>query len=108
MKAYIGLFLALLTLVTIGFSQTKNMKYEVTFFGAPPAGQDVWSLPRAIAVDGKGKVIVFRAFQPPILEFNRAGQLQKTWGDGIFTDAHSIDFDRDGFLWMTDRKHQMV
>ena len=108
MKKWISLSFILFAVVTAVFAQTKNSKYEVTFFGAPPPGQEVWSLPRAIAVDGKGKVIVFRAFQPPILEFNRAGELKKTWGDGIFVDAHSIDFDRDGFLWMTDRKHQMV
>jgi DNA-binding beta-propeller fold protein YncE len=108
MKRNMWVFLVLFALVTAAFAQTKNSKYEVTFFGAPPPGQDVWSLPRAIAVDGKGKVIVFRAFQPPILEFNRAGELKKTWGEGVFVDAHSIDFDRDGFLWMTDRKHQMV
>ena len=108
MKGYIWLFLAIFTLVTAAFAQTKNSKYEVTFFGAPPPGQDVWSLPRAVAADGKGTVIVFRAFQPPVLMFNRAGELQKTWGEGVFVDAHSIDFDREGFLWLTDRKHQMV
>jgi DNA-binding beta-propeller fold protein YncE len=108
MKKYIWLLLAVLILVSAAFAQTRNPRYEVTFFGAPPPGQDVWSLPRAVAVDGKGTVIVFRAFQPPVLVYNRAGQLQKTWGDGIFTDAHSIDFDKDGFLWITDRRNQQA
>ena len=108
MRAYIGLLLAVFAVVSVGMAQTKNTNYEVTFFGAPPPGQDVWSLPRALAVDGNGTVIVFRAFQPPVLVFNRAGELQKTWGEGVFHDAHSIDFDRGGFLWLTDRKHQMV
>ena len=108
MKRYIGLLLAVFILGSVAFAQTKNTKYEVTFFGAPPPGQDAWSLPRAIAVDGQGTVIVFRAFQPPVLMFNRAGELQKTWGDGVFHDAHSIDFDREGFLWLTDRNANMV
>src|SRR5437870_9237937 len=33
---------------------------------------------------------------------------QKTWGDGLFPDAHSIDLDREGNLWLTDRDAHMV
>jgi len=102
------MILAVFALVAAAFAQTTNSKYEVTFFGAPPRGQDVWNLPRSVAVDGKGSILIFRASQPPVLVFNRAGELQKTWGDGLFPDGHSIDFDNEGFLWLTDRKDQMV
>jgi len=102
------MILAVFALVAAAFAQTTNSKYEVTFFGAPPRGQDVWNLPRSVAVDGKGSILIFRASQPPVLVFNRAGELQKTWGDGLFPDGHSIDFDHEGFLWLTDRKDQMV
>ena len=108
MRRYIGLLLAVFTLVPVALAQTKNTNYEVTFFGAPPPGQDVWSLPRALAADGQGTVILYRAFQPPVLVFNRAGELQRTWGDGVFHDAHSIDFDHEGFLWLTDRNANLV
>ncbi len=108
MKEYAFMILVVFALVAAAFSQTTNGKYEVTFFGAPPRGQDVWNLPRSVAVDGKGSILIFRASQPPVLIFNRAGELQKTWGDGLFPDGHSIDFDNEGFLWLTDRKDQMV
>ena len=108
MKEYAFMILVVFALVAAAFSQTTNSKYEVTFFGAPPRGQDVWNLPRSVAVDGKGSILIFRASQPPVLVFNRAGELQKTWGDGLFPDGHSIDFDNEGFLWLTDRKDQMV
>jgi len=108
MKEYAFMILVVFALVAAAFAQTTNGKYEVTFFGAPPRGQDVWNLPRSVAVDGKGSILIFRASQPPVLIFNRAGELQKTWGDGLFPDGHSIDFDNEGFLWLTDRKDQMV
>jgi sugar lactone lactonase YvrE len=107
MKKYVWI-ITCFALATVSVAQTTNRKYEVTFFGAPPAGQDVWNLPRSVAADGKGSILVFRASEPPVLIFNRAGELQKTWGDGLFPDAHSIDFDHEGFLWLTDRNAHMV
>ena len=99
MKEYAFMILVVFALVAAAFAQTTNGKYEVTFFGAPPRGQDVWNLPRSVAVDGKGSILIFRASQPPVLIFNRAGELQKTWGDGLFPDAHSIDFDEDQMVY---------
>ena len=108
MKKYIYMILAGFGLVAGAFAQTTNSKYEVTLFGTPPAGQEVWNLPRSVAADGKGSILVFRGSEPPVLIFNRAGELQKTWGNGLFPDAHSIDFDHEGFLWLTDRNDHMV
>jgi hypothetical protein len=107
MKKY--LVTALFAVGATLLGQTSNNKYEVTFFGGPPAGQDVWGLPRSVAADGKGTVVIFRArLDPPVLIFNRDGQLKQTWGNGLFPDAHSVDFDREGFLWFTDRNGHMV
>src|SRR3989442_11120297 len=108
MKKYVCMIFAMSSLIGGPFAQTTNRKYEVTFFGAPPPGQKVWNLPRSVAADGNGSIFVFRASDPPVLIFNRDGELQKTWGDGLFPDAHSMDFDRDGNLWLTDRDGQMV
>jgi DNA-binding beta-propeller fold protein YncE len=103
-------------MVAAVFAQTTNSKYEVTFFSTPPAGQDVWNRPRSVAADGKGSIFVIRPSGPPsasvaqtpVLIFNRAGQLQKSWGDGLFPDAHSVDFDHEGLLWITDCDTHMV
>jgi DNA-binding beta-propeller fold protein YncE len=108
MKKCLCVILAVFALIVGGFAQTTNRKYEVTFFGAPPKGQRVWNLPRSVAADGKGSIFVFRASDPPVLIFNREGELRKTWGDGLFPDAHSIDLDREGNLWLTDRDAHVV
>src|ERR1041385_6602545 len=109
MKRHAFSLLAVFALAAIAFAQTTNRKYEVTFFGAPPPGQEVWGLPRSIATDSNGTLVVFRArLDPPVLFFNREGELLKTWGTGFFKDPHSVDFDHDGFLWLTDRDGHMV
>ena len=108
MRKYFCVILAVFALAAVALAQTTNSKYEVTFFVAPPPGQDVWNLPRSVATDGKGSIFVFRGSEPPVLVFNRAGQLQKTWGTGLFPDSHSIDVDHEGFLWLTDRNSHMV
>ena len=108
MKKCVYVILAVFSLGASALAQTSNSKYEVTLFGAPPPGQNVWNLPRSIAVDGKGTIYLLRASDPPVLVFNREGKLQKTWGSGLFKEAHSIDLDREGNLWITDRADNMV
>lgn len=39
---------------------------------------------------------------PPILEFNPAGQLLRHWGAGLFASPHGFTIDNDGNLWTTD------
>jgi sugar lactone lactonase YvrE len=116
MKPYFGVILVVLALITGAFAQTLNKKYEVTFFAPPPPGQDIWNRPRSVAADGKGSIFVIRPSGPPsasreqtpVLIYNRAGELQSSWGDGLFPDGHSIDFDSEGFLWITDCDTHMV
>src|SRR5262245_40121764 len=108
MKRHMFLIVVVFLLCANVYAQTSNSKYEVTLFGAPPVGQDVWNLPRSVAADGKGTIYLLRASDPPVLVFNREGKIQKTWGSGLFKEAHSIDLDREGFLWITDREDDMV
>ena len=89
-------------------AQTSNHKYEVTLFGELPPGETVWNLPRSVAADGKGTIYLLRASDPPVLVFNREGKLLKTWGKGLFKEAHSVDIDRDGNLWISDRADNQV
>jgi len=107
-KKYLYSFLLAFAFDATVLGQTSNSNYEVTIFGAPPAGQTVWNLPRSVAVDGKGTIILLRASDPPVLIYNRDGKLQKSWGNGLFKEAHSVDLDREGFLWITDRADNMV
>jgi DNA-binding beta-propeller fold protein YncE len=39
---------------------------------------------------------------PPVLEFNPAGQLLRSFGAGLFAEPHGFTVDRDGNLWATD------
>ena len=109
MKKHRVLVLVVFALASTAFGQvTTDGGYESSQFGAPPQGQDVWHLPRSVAVDGEGRVVVFRASDPPVLYFNRAGELERAWGTGMFPDAHSVDIDHEGFLWFTDRDSHMI
>jgi sugar lactone lactonase YvrE len=39
---------------------------------------------------------------PPILEFNPAGRLLKSFGVGLFAHPHGFTVDKDGNIWTTD------
>src|SRR5262249_28073991 len=108
MKKLFFLSLFVVLIAANGLAQTSNSKYEVTLFGSIPSGQTAWNLPRSVAADGKGTIYLLRASDPPVLVFNREGKLLKTWGSGLFKEAHSIDLDRDGNLWITDRADNQV
>ena len=89
-------------------AQTSNRNFEVVSFGAPPAGSENWGDTVSVAADGKGSILVLRRAEPPVLVFNRDGDLVKSWGRGLFPDIHSIDVDHEGFVWITDTTDHMV
>ena len=94
--------------VATASGQTTNNDYEVAIFGAPPDGEQSWGDTISVAADGNGSILVLRRAEPPVVVFNRAGELQSVWGEGLFPDKHSIDVDAEGFVWITDRTDQMV
>ena len=100
--------LGMVSTVTPTSGQTTNSDYDVTVFGAPPNGEEIWGDTISVAADGKGSVLVLRRAEPPVVIFNREGEVQSTWGDGLFPDKHSIDVDASGFVWITDRTDHMV
>ena len=82
-----------------------------------------WGEVIRVHVDANGNVWVFhRCFNvvpagsatcagrgvanPPILEFNAAGTLLKSFGAGLFAYPHGFTVDRDGNLWATDVNDQ--
>lgn len=110
MKRYVCLIGIVLALGGAASAQTTNSKYEVTPFGSPPyinaKGTDRDTI--SVATDSKGSILAFRRSDPQVLVFNRDGKLTNSWGNGLFVDTHSIDVDRFGFVWVTDRNGQMV
>ncbi len=88
--------------------QTTNNDYEVTVFGGPPSGEAAWGDTISVAADGNGSILVLRRAEPPVVVFNRDGEIRNSWGAGLFPDKHSIDVDFEGFVWVTDRTDHMV
>ena len=116
MKKYVCMTFAVFVMVAGASAQTTNPNYEVTFLSEPPFGKAGWDRPRSVAADGNGFIFVLRPSDPPfatfaqtpVVVFNRAGEVVNSWGDGLFPDAHSIDIDHEGFLWITDKDMHMV
>ena len=61
-----------------------------------------------IGADGtpNGDVWVFRRSDPPILRLDRSGKVVKSFGDGMFVQAHGRTVDRDGNVWVTDAQYK--
>ena len=108
MKKYVFVFL-ILTLTAGAFAQKSDNsgKYVSKFWGEPP-NNDWGAGVVSVASDRKQSVLVLRRVDPPILVFNQEGKLQRSWGNGMFSRAHSIDVDRFGFVWATDAMQNVV
>jgi hypothetical protein len=81
-------------------------------WGQLPAGMK-WAAVTAIEPAPDGSLyVVHRCFanscagrpEPPILKFDAAGKLVRSWGAGMFLFPHGATVDRDGNLWLTDAR----
>jgi streptogramin lyase len=66
-----------------------------------PAGI-TWAGVISVDSDPHGNIWVFHRSDPPILEFDPSGKLVKSFGAGMFAQAHGMTIDRDGNIWVTD------
>jgi len=66
-----------------------------------PAGIE-WGQVISVEPDAHGNIWVFHRKDPGILEFNSSGKLVKSFGAGMFVQAHGLGIDRDGNIWVTD------
>ena len=55
-----------------------------------------------ISIDKQDRVYVFNRGAHPLLIFDREGNFQSTWGEGIFKRAHGSCVDEDGNVLCTD------
>jgi hypothetical protein len=55
-----------------------------------------------IVPDGEGGAWIHHRSEPPIIHFNAAGKIVKTFGDGMFISPHGFCRDRDGNFWAAD------
>ena len=86
-------------MATVG---TGKYTYDVIEnWGKLPAG-DTFGMVSAIATDSNDRVFAFQRKDPPILIFDRDGNLTDSWGNGSFEFAHGIHI-ADDVIYVTDR-----
>jgi DNA-binding beta-propeller fold protein YncE len=72
-----------------------------------PAGWTFDETP-GVAVDKRDHVFVFHRGAHPIIEFDKAGTVVRSWGDGVFVRPHALKFDPEGNLWAADDQGHIV
>ncbi len=86
-------------MATVG---TGKYTYDVIEnWGKLPAG-DTFGMVSAIATDSSDRVFAFQRKDPPMLIFDRDGNLTDSWGNGSFEFAHGIHIAGD-VVYVTDR-----
>ena len=78
-----------------------NPYHEVEGWAKLPAGMQ-WG--QVISVDPlpDGNLIAFQRVDPPLLIFDPSGKLVRSFGDGMFVQAHGLTVDKQGFIWASD------
>src|SRR5882757_614209 len=105
--------LALTIVAIIATAQTENLPTPyrtVRDWGELPAGMKWPAVTGVEPAPGGGVYVIERCFQnscagrtePPILRFDAAGKLLKSWGVGMFIFPHGSCVDPEGNLWVTD------
>ncbi len=61
-----------------------------------------------IAIDKQDKVYVFNRGAHPLIIFDREGNMQSTWGEGLFKRAHGSCIDPEGNIYCTDDYNHTV
>jgi|GEM_PF-195473 outer membrane protein assembly factor BamB len=66
----------------------------------------------SVAVDSKGRVIVFQREKPPVLVFDASGKFVNSFADDLIGDggkgAHGVSVDGEDNIWLTDTVHHVV
>ena len=84
-----------------GGNAMSNPYRMVPDWGQLPEGA-LWGASIGIIPDGEGGAWILHRSEPPILKLDAAGRTVRTFGDGMFVQAHGFCMDRDGNLWAGD------
>jgi DNA-binding beta-propeller fold protein YncE len=55
-----------------------------------------------VGIDSKDQVYVFHRGEHPMMVFDRDGNFQRSWGEGVFTRPHGIHLGPDDSVYCTD------
>jgi len=61
-----------------------------------------WGPVIGIVPDGEGGTWIHQRADPPIIRFDKAGKVAKSFGTGLFVQAHGFCRDREGNFWAGD------
>ncbi len=83
-------------------------KYElVDGWAKYPKGWSILDV-GGIAIDKQDRVYVFNRSQHPLMIFDREGNFQSSWGEGVFKRAHGSCIDTKGNIYCTDDENHTV
>jgi len=103
-SAVAGLIVLVITAVaaTVGAQGGLPNPYrEDAAWGKLPAGAK-WAGVISVDPAPNGDIWVFHRSDPPLLRFDSTGKVVKSFGEGLFVQAHGMTVDRDGNVWVTD------
>ncbi len=109
-SARLGLLCALAAVGLAALAQTNwpRLPYVVDpDWPRLPVGWTFEETP-GVAVDAREHVFVFHRGKHSIIEFDKAGNVVRSWGDGTFVRPHGLRFDPDGNLWAADDQGHIV
>ena len=73
-----------------------------------PKGGEWTAAMSGIAIAPDGNIWTINRGAIPIQVYKPSGELVKSWGQGMFRNAHTVRFDRQGALWVIDTLSQTV
>ena len=84
-----------------------EFRYEVAprwDLGIPGPNQEV----AGVAVNSRDEVHVFTRSPKPVMVFDRGGRFLRSWGEGLFMNAHGIHIAPDDTVWTADSSGSSV
>jgi hypothetical protein len=76
-----------------------------------------WGVMSAVDIDSHGTIYAFKRSEPGqkvgelssrVMVFDPHGKFMKSWGEDMFSSAHGLRVERDGFIWITDKTGDQV
>src|SRR5262245_32856983 len=61
-----------------------------------------------IGVDSRDNIHVFTRGNHPVIVFDRDGNVQRSWGHGLFVRPHALRFAPDDTVFITDEQDHTV
>jgi len=93
-----------------GVPSVPNLPNQEVVLAAKMSNAGSLGTVSSVAVDRKGVIYVLQRGDKadPVIAINRDGQILRSWGKGMFTNAHSIRIDPEGNVWTVDAGSSMI